>query len=107
MRPASIGSNRLMHRNNVDLPEPDAPIEADHLVVGHLEIHAAQDLEGVEPLAHPVDQDGLRHKAAPVCLLLRRCRPTSQSVNRVSGIVITRKHSAAPRIGVKLKSPLW
>lgn len=25
-RPASIGSRRLMHRSNVDLPESDAPI---------------------------------------------------------------------------------
>ena len=28
MRPASIGSSRLMQRSSVDLPDPEAPINA-------------------------------------------------------------------------------
>ena len=106
IRPSSSGSSRLMHRRSVDFPEPGGADQADDLVVGDLEVDPAQDLELAEPLVHAVDPDGLAHTIAPACRF-SRWRATTQSVKRVSGIVITRKHNATPTIGVKLKSAAW
>ncbi len=91
IRPRSIGSSRFTHRSNVDLPEPDAPIRPDDLVVVDLEVDPLQHLELVEGLVEALDPERDRPiggHSAPTCRR-RRSRSMSQSTNRACGIVIT------------------
>ncbi len=108
IRPASIGSRRLMHRSSVDLPDPDAPIRQTTSCSRDLQVDPPQHLEAPERLAQPLEERKVAaadrldaHRAAASRRL--RSRATSQSVSRASGIVMTRKTSAVARYGVKLK----
>ena len=58
IRPASIGSSRLMQRSSVDLPIPDAPIRHTTSCSATLEVDPAQDLELAERLVEPLDREG-------------------------------------------------
>src|SRR5262249_31389609 len=77
--------------------------ERHDLVLGHLEVDAAEDLVAPERLRQPLDREPPPHAArAPACRR-RRSRATSQSVKRASGIVIATNSVAATRYEVKLK----
>ena len=56
IRPASIGSSRLMQRSSVDLPEPGGADQRDHLVLGDGQLDAAQHLVAPERLREPLDE---------------------------------------------------
>ena len=55
MRPASIGSRRLMQRSSVDLPEPDAPMTHTTSCSATRQVDPAQHLELAERLVQPFD----------------------------------------------------
>ena len=57
IRPASIGSSRLMHRSSVDLPEPEAPIRQITSCGATARSMPAQHLEVAERLAHALEPD--------------------------------------------------
>src|SRR6185503_7446095 len=83
------------------LAGPARADQADDLVLLDGEVDASKDFNVSEALVETFDPDRLGHATVPVCRR-RRCRSSNQSVNRVMGIVMTRKQSAAPRSGVKL-----
>src|SRR5262249_48020379 len=71
--------------------------QADDLVLGDREIDAAEHLGAPERLVQLLDPECRRHATTPAAWRRRRSRATSQSVNRVSGIVIATKSTAAAR----------
>ena len=97
IRPASIGSSRLMHRSSVDLPEPDAPMRqttscwASSRSIPRRTSSLPNDLRS--PL---IATATVAHTSLPAWRR-RRSRATSQSVKRASGIVIATKSVAATR----------
>ena len=103
-----------MHRNSVDLPEPDAPMRQMTSDVRHVERDLPQHRLISERLRDAVD----RQLGEPARSSDRRpehaaaLAASSQSVNRVSGIDTQRNNRAAATYGVKLKSsafsmPAW
>ena len=123
IRPASIGSSRLMQRRSVDLPLPEAPMSATTSCSATSRSMPRRTSSSPNDLSEPLDRQRRRrgrrrrrrrrgghqdrspgpahdrgspaapspHAASPA----RRCsRAISQSVNRASGIVTTRKISA-------------
>ena len=85
MSPSSISSSRSTQRSIVDLPEPEAPITRDRLVLVDAEVDAAQDLELAERLRHALE---LEHRA--VALIAPPSDAAQRSSSRASGIVIAR-----------------
>ena len=104
IRPASIGSMRLMQRRSVDLPLPDAPISAmtscsaTSRSMPRSTSRSPNDLcrpwiERAGVVIGPAWSSGGRGHRAPAAPRFRS-RWTSQSVNRASGIVTTMNTSA-------------
>ena len=104
IRPASIGSSRLMQRSSVDLPEPEAPIR-------HTTSCSATD----RSIPCSTSRSPKRLVERPRCgrasavtaharlpALAGRGRPASRRTASC-GIVITRNRTAATTYGVKLK----
>ncbi len=102
IRPLSIGSSRFTQRRSVDLPGARRADEADDLVLGEREVDPAQHLELSEALVDALEDEcgRLRAHGIPPASWRRRSRAMSQSVNRVSGMVIRRKRIAVQMYGV-------
>ncbi len=84
------------------LPGARRADEADDLVLGQREVDPAQHLELPEGLVDALEDEcgRLRAHGIPPASWRRRSRAMSQSVNRVSGIVIRRKRIAVQMYGV-------
>ena len=67
--------------------------QADDVVLGDVQVDAAEHLQLPEGLVHTVEEQRFAH-VLDACRR-RRSRSTSQSVNRASGIVSATKSSAA------------
>ena len=109
IRPASIGSIRLMQRSSVDLPGARRADEADDLVLRDIQVDAAQDDERPERLLEALDLEG-RDRASGDDVIGDLRRPAADrarsgtSVSRASGIVTTTNTSATAMYGVKLNA---
>ena len=85
------------------LPGAGRSDEAHNLVLGDLEVDALEHDEVAEALLDVVHLDEGRLRRHPLARMRRWSRSTSQSVNRVSGIVITTKQIPSPVTDERLK----
>ncbi len=93
-----MSSRRSTQRNNVDLPDPDAPMRTTHLVLGDVEIDAVENVAIAVTLDQAPDRQDLGH-SAPWRVAARR---DAQSASLADGTARATKSSPATTYGVKL-----